>query len=91
MRKRYGRKKINPYPGFIREDSNDGCKMCYKSLFNSKRYQFYKTIAKEGVPVDFFPHVVTQKGCMVNQNNSFIIGPAGEMYKCWNDFNMLTR
>lgn len=88
LMQRYGRKKINPYPGFIREDSNDGCKMCYKSLFNSKRYQFYKTIAKEGVPVDFFPHVVTQKGCMVNQNNSFIIGPAGEMYKCWNDFNM---
>ena len=33
---RYGTKKINPYPGFIRETSKDGCRMCYKSLFNSK-------------------------------------------------------
>lgn len=84
---RYGTKKINPYPGFIRETSKDGCRMCYKSLFNSKRYQFYKTIEKEGVPVDFFPHIDFQKGCMVNRNNCFIIGPSGEMYKCWNDFN----
>lgn len=61
--------------------------MCHKSLFNSKRYQFYKKIQREGVPVDFFPHVDLQKGCMVNRNNSFIIGPSGEMYKCWNDFN----
>ena len=84
---RYGAKKINPYPGFIRETSKDGYRMCHKSLFNSKRYQFYKKIQREGVPVDFFPHVDLQKGCMVNRNNSFIIGPSGEMYKCWNDFN----
>ena len=84
---RYGTKKINPYPGFIRETSKDGWRMSYKSLFNSKRYQFYKTIEKEGVPVDFFPHIDFQKGCMVNRNNCFIIGPSGEMYKCWNDFN----
>lgn len=84
---RYGTQKINPYPGFIRETSKDGCKMCYKSLFNTKRFQFYKKIEGEGVPVDFFPHIDLQKGCMVNWNNSFIIGPSGEMYKCWNDFN----
>jgi radical SAM domain protein len=84
---RYGAKRINPYLGFIRETSKDGCRMCYKSLFNSKRYQFYKKIQNEGVPVDFFPHVDLQKGCMVNRNNCFIIGPSGEMYKCWNDFN----
>ena len=85
--KRYGAKKIVPYPGFIRETSNDGCRMCYKSLFNLRRYKFYKEIAEYGIPVDFFPHVELQKGCMVNRNNSFIIGPSGEMYKCWNDFN----
>ena len=84
---RYSAKKINPYPGFIRETSKDGYRMCHKSLFNSTRYQFSKKIQREGVPVDFFPHVDLQKGCMVNRNNSFIIGPSGEMYKCWNDFN----
>lgn len=84
---RYGAHRINPYPGFIRETSNDNCRMCYKSLFGTFRYQFYRKIDKEGVPVDFFPHIDSQKGCMVNLNNSFVIGPSGEMYKCWNDFN----
>ncbi|WP_159101324.1 radical SAM/SPASM domain-containing protein [Prevotella dentasini] len=88
---RYGTHKVNPYPGFIRETSKDGCKMCYKSLFDIKRFQFYKRIEKEGVPVDFFPHIDLQKGCMVNRNSSFIIGPSGEMYKCWNDFNSPER
>lgn len=83
----FGSKKINPYPGFIRETSKDNCKMCYKSLFNKDRYRFYREIEKQGVPVDFFPHIDLQKGCMVNRNNSFVIGPSGEMYKCWNDFN----
>lgn len=83
----FGIKKVNPYPGFIRETSNDNCKMCYKSLFNKDRYQFYKKLRREGIPVDFFPHVNNQKGCMANCNYSFVIGPQGEMYKCWNDFN----
>lgn len=85
--KKYGADRINTYPGFIRETSKDGCRMCYKSLFNSKRYQFYKTIEEDGIHVDFFPHKRLQKSCMVNHNNCFIIGPDGEMYKCWNDFN----
>lgn len=83
----YGSQKVNPYPGFIRETSKDGFKMCYKSLFDAKRFRFYKKLEKEGISVDFFPHANMQKGCMVNQNNSFIIGPSGEIYKCWNDFN----
>lgn len=91
LTERYGAQRINPYPGFIRETSKDGCRMCYKSLFNGKRFQFYKRMAAEGVPVDFFPHVNMHKGCMVNKNDSFIIGPEGEMYKCWNDFNSPER
>ena len=61
--------------------------MCFKSLFNGYRYDFYKNIADKGLPVDFFPRIELHKGCMVNENSSFVIGPQGELYKCWNDFN----
>ena len=83
----FGDKRIKPYPGFIRETSKDNCKMCYKSLYSIDRYNFYKEIERQGIPVDFFPHIDIQKGCMVNRNDSFVIGPEGELYKCWNDFN----
>ena len=33
------------------------------------------------------PAVSFEKGCMINNFNAFIIGPAGEIYKCWNEFN----
>ncbi len=60
--------------------------MCYNSLFGKARFDFYKKMAKQGLDVDFYPHE-REKGCMVCMNNSFVIGPSGEMYKCWSDFN----
>ena len=60
--------------------------MCYKSLFGKKRYEFYKRIKEYGLIVDFYPKRVP-KGCMTCQNESLVIGPMGEIYKCWNDFN----
>lgn len=83
----YNNNNIRIYPGFIREEGKKSAQMCYKSLFGPSRYEFYKTIETEGVPVDYFPHKESHKGCMACRNNSFIVGPAGELYKCWNDFN----
>ena len=74
------------YPGFIRESNKDCSIMCYKSIYGKSRYTFYKNIAEKGLNVDFYPQNL-HKGCMACRNNSLIIGPEGEIYKCWNDFN----
>lgn len=74
------------YPGFIRESNKDCSIMCYKSIYGKSRYDFYKNIAEKGLNVDFYPPKL-HKGCMACRNNSLIIGPEGEIYKCWNDFN----
>lgn len=75
------------YPGFIREENYDGCKMCYESLYNnSEVYSFYEKMSRKGVHINFMPQH-PNKGCMVNKINSYIIGPSGEIYKCWNDVN----
>lgn len=78
-------RKISIYPGFIREDGNN-YKMCYNSLFGKARYEFYKNVEKAGIHIDYYPKR-QQKGCMTSQEGSFVIGPEGELYKCWNDFN----
>lgn len=82
-----GHKNLHVYPGFIREETKDGCRMCFESFYNNKdRLLFYERAANNGVNVDFMPRH-SSKGCMTNVINSYIIGPQGEIYKCWNDVN----
>ncbi len=77
-------KNIYPYPGLIREDKEDGCSLCQSSYTVSDIIPLYRTFASKGVNVDFFPHLAG-KGCMLQRSSSFIVGPEGELYKCWND------
>ena len=86
LKEKYPDKRVTVYPGFIREEGKGNKCMCYNSLFGKARFDFYKNMAKQGLHVDFYPHEYS-KGCMVCINNSFVIGPSGEMYKCWSDFN----
>lgn len=77
---------VDVYPGFIREETEDGNKMCYNSLCNTAAYSFYKNLSEKGINVNFFPFH-KKKGCMTNRLSSYIIGSSGEIYKCWNDVN----
>ena len=86
MGDKYKNRRIYVYPGFIREDSKDGCRLCYKSLTGRSKFDFFKRVESYGASVDFYPKK-KEKGCMVCLNNSFVVGPEGELYKCWNDFN----
>lgn len=80
-------KKLSIYPGFIREDAPDKCSNCYTSLSNHDRFRLLSEISRMGCNINFMPLASNRKSCMINNYNSFIIGPEGEMYKCWNDFN----
>lgn len=77
-------KNIHVYPGFIREDTPDGCSLCHSSFKAEERFLLYEYISRNGIDVSFFPRK-RGKGCMINRLNSFIIGPEGELYKCWSD------
>lgn len=86
IKEKYHNDRVFVYPGFIREDSKDGSQMCYKSISGKSVFDFYKRLEERGMNIDFYPHK-KNKGCMICSNNSLIIGPEGEIYKCWNDFN----
>ena len=84
---RFPHSKLSVYPGFIREETQDGCRMRYESMIDyDTRYVFYDEMHQNGVNVNFFPKYAS-KGCMVSKMYSYIIGPSGEIYKCWNDVN----
>lgn len=77
-------KTITIYPGFIREETPDHHSLCYHSIDSQYICNFYEKIKDLGGNVNFFPQKAS-KGCMINKLNSYIIGPEGEIYKCWND------
>lgn len=75
--------KVFIYPGFI-EESPYGCSKNLCALNRKEKVDFYlnKIPPKKHFPF-FYP---SNNGgeCMTARNiNSFVIGPKGELYKCW--------
>lgn len=77
---------IHVYPGMIRLENREQtqsidpafgrweiAELVYQQLVGTKR------------EVDLFPKVIPAKNCAANRVNSYIVGPEGEIYKCWND------
>ncbi|MDE5791373.1 MAG: radical SAM protein [Muribaculaceae bacterium] len=77
-------KNIGLYPGIIREDSTDGCTLKHRCFKISELLDLYLKLANNGVNVNLFP-TTRFKGCMLQRSNAFIVGPEGELYKCWDD------
>jgi uncharacterized protein len=75
--------KVHLYPGFV-HNSSGSCKVenCYedslkKALFLKRIFQSNFVYTNEIYPFR------TDKSCISNQINGYLIGPEGELYKCW--------
>lgn len=79
-----GLKNIFCYPGYIRVETPDGCTMCNDTISGYSKAQFILDMKHNGCRMPVFPNI-KGKGCMMNTLQSYIIGPVGEIYKCWND------
>ena len=76
-------KRINVYPGFV--DSHEGVDTT--GLFNScDKGAFVVEMSKKfginALPV--FPKL-TVSGCTMTKRQAYVVGPEGELYKCWRD------
>ncbi|MDE5663513.1 MAG: radical SAM protein [Muribaculaceae bacterium] len=72
------------YPGLIREETQDGCSFKSSCITSTDLVDFYTYLRSRGLDEPLFPEH-RQFGCMMHAKNSYIIGPEGEIYKCWND------
>ncbi len=82
LRERFGR-KVHLYPAFVRDYGNKcQASTCFED--STQKGTFLKKIFEENgiYTKDIYPHRAS-KGCMIQQMNSFVVGPEGELYKCW--------
>lgn len=77
-------KNLNIYPAFVKDEN--GCDTCTSSLNISERFTFNKDLYnKTGINFNRFINLNGRTECAVRCNTSIVIGPEGELYKCWDD------
>lgn len=76
-------KRIFVYPGFVHGDSHPDASCFFdseeKGRFVADVYEKYGVEA-----LSLFPRTPSV-GCTLTKRNAFVVGPEGEIYKCWNE------
>lgn len=90
LRTLYDTDRLTFYPGFLRIEDSVLDKMKLPSIVEQSKRNFYFDLECEGESVNFFP-IHRNKSCCAVKLNTFIIGPQGEFYKCWNDVGFEDR
>lgn len=80
-------KNILVYPGILQGDND--CGFQFNLLDNKELSEFYIKLIDHGILMD--KPEVSAKGCTASMLNAFVIGPHGEIYKCWNDIGFEDR
>lgn len=85
LKNRWPGSKLDIYPGAIRiDDEKHRCLSC-EAMSHSDIRNFYCSLHdREKVRVDFYPRM-RPKACSATCLNAYVVGPDGELYKCWND------
>ena len=80
--KDFGR-RIRVYPGFVKGDSHPdrGCFFdpVQQGEFITEMMEKYQI-----APLNIFPRRMSPS-CVLTKRNAFVVGPDGELYKCWDD------
>lgn len=84
---RHKGKKIDIYPGrvysSISHSYDKSCNLCAKDWTNFITSLYYNNGI---VPLDrFYPTKNAFNTCIANYHQGYVIGPEGELYKCWED------
>lgn len=86
LKKKYGAFNVNIHPGYVTDEfstESNGCCLMHEEIYNFviKQYDQY------GIPISLYPRTSFGE-CSARHMTSFVIGPAGELYKCWNDIGI---
>ncbi len=84
---RFEGKRLTVYAGHVDtttdKDKESNCNLCAQEWtdFTVKQFKELNTPSGEGV----YPLGAVFNICSANTRNSFVVGPEGELYKCWED------
>lgn len=78
--------RIAIYPGYIRINNKFKTDITCDSIDQNEARLFYDRLEKDGnIKVNYYPQIIKQRGCVATCTTAYVIGPSGEIYKCWND------
>ena len=81
-----GLDNIHVYPGMIRLENKEQTQSVEPAFGRWEIAELiYQQLVDTNREKELFPKVSYTKNCAANRVNSYIIGPEGEIYKCWND------
>lgn len=70
----------------MRIDNEENNGLSQNVLSHWETFEFIYKLRKERIlDEQIFPCLQFHKGCSATMANSYIVGPKGEIYKCWND------
>ena len=79
-------KRITVYPGFVKGDDHPDVSCFFEPEAQGEFIQ--KMASKYGInPLSIFPPKGSA-GCTLTKRNAFVVGPDGELYKCWDDVGL---
>lgn len=85
LNEKFRGQKLHVHPGYVTDtfsvEKNQNC------MSSCDKINFLLKLREDNVPVQVYPR--SEYGeCTARHINSFVIGPKGELYKCWNDIGI---
>lgn len=91
IQSRFKNKKIKVYPGIISDNENNNPDITCQ--FNrEEEFKFYLKLYQDyGIRAFKFYPERNFSGCVATTKNALVIGPEGDIYKCWHDMGIKER
>lgn len=78
--------QLSIYPGYIRINNSTQTGVTCDSVDQNEARLFYDKLEKDGnIKINYCPQILRRRGCVATCTTAYVIGPSGEIYKCWND------
>ncbi|EGF58014.1 radical SAM domain protein [Bacteroides fluxus YIT 12057] len=86
LRKMYDGKRLVVYPGFLRIDNEEKTAYSCRSMDRKDIAELmFDAVNKKVINESLYPQLFCSKTCAATRQCAYIVGPEGEVYKCWND------
>lgn len=86
LKERYGEYKINVHPGYVTDDFSTEPNNCCFEMDEVNKFVLGQ-YDNHNIPISLYPRPLFGE-CSARHITSFVIGPKGELYKCWNDIGI---
>lgn len=86
LKERYGEYNINIHPGYVTDDFSSEPNNCCLEMDEVNKFVLDQ-YDNHNIPISLYPRPLFGE-CSARHITSFVIGPQGELYKCWNDIGI---